>query len=103
MDDIRDKPDIREAEEKIHNIAKFGSIILSHHCSRDSMGERGYDTNDLYKVLSEGKINDPPEYDEEYCDWKFKVEGKAIEGDEAVVITVIQSHRELFCITIWPK
>ena len=102
MDDIKDIPDIEEAEKEIHNIAKFASIILSPHC-RDRMRKRDYDINDLYNVLSKGKINTPPEYDRKHYDWKFKVEGKAIEGDEAIVVTVIQSHRELFCITIMDK
>jgi len=48
-------------------------------------------------------VNEPPEYDKFYHNWKYKVEGKTIEGDKAIVITVILSHRALLAITIMPK
>ena len=100
---IPETPDINEAEKQIRNIAKFGSIIPSYHCFRDSMANRDYDVQDLEKVLLNGKINAPPEYDSKYNNWKFKVEGLTTEDDIAVVVTVIVSHRELFCITIFDK
>ena len=67
------------------------------------MANRDYDVQDLEKVLLNGKINAPPEYDSKYNNWKFKVEGLTTEDDIAVVVTVIISHRELFCVTIFGK
>ena len=98
-----DTPDIKEAEKDIRDIAKLGSIIPSRHCFRDSMAERNYNAQDLSEVLLKGKILEPPVYDEQYGDWKFKVTGITTEEDTAVVVTVIASHRELYCVTIYPK
>ena len=91
------------AQTKIREIAKFGDVILTSHCLLDSMENRSYSIHDVDLVLKKGTVNEPPEYDKFYHNWKYKVEGKTIEGDKAIVITVILSHRALLAITIMPK
>ena len=90
----------KEAQETIRGIAKVGSIIPSKHCFYDSMGKRNYSTQDLEFVLKNGEVKKEPEWDNDHSNWKYEVEGKAIEGDKAIVITVILSHRELRAVTI---
>lgn len=92
-----------EAQTKIRDIAKLGSIIPTYHCFCDSMDIRSYSIHDLELVLKKGTVKEHPEYDEKYRNWKYKVEGRAIDGDQAIVITVILSYRELLAITIMPK
>lgn len=58
---------------------------------------------DVEQVLSNGEVREPPEYDKEYDNWKYKVEGNAVEGDKATAVVTIKSHNEIFCITIEPK
>jgi hypothetical protein len=67
------------------------------------MDRRNYTTDDLYFVLKNGKVREEPQWSKKFSNWKYKVEGRAIEGDEAVVITVIISHRELLAVTFMPK
>jgi len=85
MVDNNKKLTLQEAQSKIREIAKLGSVIWTDHFSQ------------------EGTVKEPPEYDEDYRNWKYKVEGKTIDGDIAIVITVILSYRELLAITIMPK
>ncbi|MBW2741144.1 MAG: DUF4258 domain-containing protein [Deltaproteobacteria bacterium] len=81
----------------------MGSVIWTDHFSYDSMNYRNYSSQDIDFILQEGTVKEPPEYDEDYRNWKYKVEGKTIDGDIAIVITVILSYRELLAITIMPK
>ena len=103
MADSNKKLTSKEAQKKIREIAKWGSVIWTRHIFYDSMNDRNYSSQDIDFILREGTVKEPPEYDKDYCNWKYKVEGKAIDGDRAIVITVIQSYRELLAITIMHK
>ncbi len=92
-----------EAQTKIREIAKLGDVILTYHCFFNSMDFRNYSIHDVDLILKKGTVNEPPEYDKFHRNWKYKVEGKTIEGDKAIVITVILSRRKLLAITIKPK
>jgi hypothetical protein len=91
-----------EAESQIRRIAKLGSVILTYHFD-DQAHFRNYDTHDIDYLLSYGKVKKPPVYDEEFGNWKCKVEGNLIDGEKATIIVAILSHRELKCITIMDK
>lgn len=92
----------QRAERKINEIAKLGSIVPTDHLT-DRMDERGYDFQDLEQVLVSGKVKTPAEYDEDYRQWKYKVEGNVIDGEKAIVVVVILSHNEILGITIMDK
>lgn len=105
MVDNNDKLSSKETLDTIRDIAQLGNVILTGHVKR-RMRERDYSIDDIVLILSKGEIIEPPEYDKEYNNWKWKVQGHAIEGDQAAVIVVILSHRELLCLTImfeWEK
>jgi len=103
MVDNNKKLTLQEAQNKIRETAKWGSILWTDHLFYDSMNYRKYSSQDIDFILKEGTVQEPPEYDEDYCNWKYKVEGKTIDGDRAIVITVILSYRELLAITIMTK
>ena len=101
--DITAKLKAEEAERKIREIVKYGSITLSNHCKYERLKNRNYDIHDINLVLSKGKVLEPPEWDSEFNNWKYKIEGNSVEGDKTVVIVAFINHRELLCITIMPK
>jgi hypothetical protein len=103
MTDIMDRLTPEAAQQTIRDIAKFGFVTPSSHCFYDSMGNRNYSTQDLEFILKNGKVKKEPKWNHKHSDWKYEVEGKSIDGDKALVITVILSHRELFAVTIMPK
>ena len=101
-DNDTDRLGPKEAQRKINGIGKLGYIIPTSHLS-DRMEERGYDFQDLEQILSLGKVKDPPEYDEKYEHWKYKVQGNVIDGEKATVVVAILSHNEVLGITIMDK
>lgn len=98
MSDTKTKLSNKDAEKKIQKIVESGNIIFTNHC-REQMKDRTLNTDDLVFLLRNGKINKPPEYDQK--NWKYRVEGKIIDGDECAVITAIVGDNVLLCITAW--
>lgn len=103
MTDTMDRLTPAEAQQKIRDIAKLGFVNRSDHCFFDSMGNRNYSDQDLEFILRNGQVIGEPIWDEKHANWKYEVEGRSIEGDNALIPTVILSHRELLAITIMSK
>ena len=103
MVDTVNKLTAEEAEGLIRDIARFGDVIFSRHCFKDSMRNRNYDDNDLTYVLLNGQVKEPPEFSEKDGDWKYKVEGRLLDGEKTAVFVVIVDHRTLLCVTIMPN
>jgi hypothetical protein len=101
-DSNTDKLEPKNAERKINEIAKLGSISYTAHFF-DRMRERDYDFQDLDLVLSTGKVRKPPEWNSDHNNWKYKMEGNVVEGEKATVVVTILSHNELLCITVMDK
>lgn len=91
-----------KATELINNIAAYADCIidLTGHCQR-KMLERGFDFQDILLILSNGKANSPPEYDKNHKQYKYKVEGSTLDGDDAVIVTIILDSRTLRVVTIY--
>ena len=102
MADTNNRLSISDAQARIREIAKNGFITPSYHCRNDHP-ERNYSLVDVEYILRNGVVTKEPEYDPRHQNWKYRVEGKTIDDDEAVAITVIISHRELNVITVYPK
>ena len=74
----------------------------TYHCKNQSMPKRNVTTPQLIHVLKTGKIIREPEWDNEYNNWKYRVEGVDTEGDDLVAITIIiESDRILKIITVF--
>ena len=91
-----------EAKRRIVFILKGGgSFIPLWHCYQ-RMGERGgisgVSDRDVINVLLHGEIIREPEWDDNHNNWKYRVEGKDIEGDDLTAITVIVD--ETFAIKV---
>ena len=101
MTDINDTGKLtpEKAVSIIREIVQYGDIIPTEHCQK-RMNERHFDMQDIEVILKNGNVFEEPEFDEDYESWKYKVEGRSIEGDRGIVVTAIISHRELLCITI---
>jgi len=77
-----------EAKRKILLILEEGTVDFSAHCRR-RMSDRNVDDLDIVHVLKEGQIIREAEWDEEHGNWKYRVEGTDIEGDDLTSILVI--------------
>ena len=78
-----------EATRKIRLILQEGTIDYSGHCWLERMAERNVSTLDVEHVLAGGQVIREAEWDSDGFNWKYRVEGTDIEGDELTAITVI--------------
>lgn len=91
-----------EAKEKIALILDEGAIELSFHCRSESMRKRGVTMLDIVATLKTGDIRRAPEWDGEHSNWKYRVEGKDIEGDELTAVTlIIETDMQLYIVTVF--
>ena len=90
-----------EAQRKIRLILEEGIVDISVHCRR-RMRERGVDDLDIVCVLEKGQIIREAEWDSNHNEWKYRVEGTDIEGDELTAITVIfEVDLSLLIVTVF--
>jgi len=92
----------KEAKRTILLILEQGYVEYSYHCLQDSMPKRKVTTLDVVSTLQTGQIIRDPEWDEDYQNWKYRVEGVDMETDELTVITVIfAADLTLYIITVF--
>jgi len=90
----------KEAKEKILIILVEGDIIPTDHC-RNEMMKANADVQDVLSVLETGKVS-KHEWDEEHQNWKYRIIGADIDGDELTAITVIvDSDMQLIIVTVF--
>jgi len=91
-----------KATELINKITTYADCIvdLTSHC-QEKMLERGFDFQDILLILSNGTVNSPSEYDKNHNHYKYKVEGSTLDGDDAVIVTIILDSRTLRVVTIY--
>jgi|SRR5262245_40036549 len=90
------------AKQRILLILDEGTWEVSGHCAAERMPERGVTDLDLVNALRTGIIRREPEWEEEYGNWKYRVEGEDTEGNGLVVIVVInEAEMELFIVTVF--
>ncbi|HSL55907.1 MAG TPA: DUF4258 domain-containing protein [Pyrinomonadaceae bacterium] len=77
-----------EAQRKIRLVLKDGTVDFTSHCRR-RMRERGVDDLDVVHLLTNGQIVREAEWDSDHNNWKYRVEGTDVEGDDLTAITVI--------------
>ncbi len=91
-----------EAKDKILFILNDGMLELSVHCRRESMPKREVTMLDVVNALKAGEIRRGPEWDDVHNNWKYRVEGKDIDGDELIAITlIIESDLTLYIVTVF--
>lgn len=57
---------------------------------------------DIIATLKSGEIRRAPEWDDEHGDWKYRVEGEDVEGDELTAITlIIETDMQLLIVTVF--
>lgn len=81
----------------IRDILDYGTVHYSKH-SRDSMNLRNFSDQDIINVLETGNIIDK-EFNEEQGNWKYKISGVDIDGDDGSVVTAVLTAHSQIIIT----
>lgn len=83
-------------------ILNEGIVEVSKHCLMDSMPKRDVDIEDIIAALMNGQIIRQAEWDNNYNNWKYRIEGFDVSKEELTVITIIfSSSLSLFVITVF--
>jgi hypothetical protein len=91
-----------EAKRKILFILDQGIVEPTWHCRAETMPRRGVEMTDLLHALKTGVILRDPEWDDEYDNWKYRVEGEDIDGEDLRAITVIiEADLTLLIVTVF--
>ena len=100
MADNQNKLSNKEALRTIQNIVEYGYVDASAIHFQERLEQECCNYNDLLCILSQGRIKLPPEYDSQHKNWKYAVEGRTIQGDNATIWVAVVSKNKLKCITI---
>ena len=92
----------REATRRIRLILEEGTIDYSGHCWLTRMPQRNVSTLDVEHVLGEGQVVRDAEWDSDYRNWKYRVEGTDVEGDDLTAITVLfEADFSILVVTVF--
>jgi hypothetical protein len=87
--------DYRWAQRRIKRLWDEGNFILHPHARR-RMAERELDALDIQYIIRYGQIT---EHSKPECLWRYKVQGKALDGRKASVLVEIDIH-SLIVVTV---
>ncbi|MFP3869353.1 MAG: DUF4258 domain-containing protein [Syntrophobacteria bacterium] len=93
-----------EAQKTIRGIAwsREGELVLTWHIEKESSPSRDFDFIDVLQVLRTGCVVSEPEYIAEYKNWKCRVVGRDMEGEELTLVVAFDPDKgRLFIITGW--
>jgi hypothetical protein len=85
------EPDLRVA---VARIARYGKVWQTRHAERDRI-DRNVDDDDIqHMLLSAWVLERQPEWSEEHRNWKYRLRGSDIEGDELTLIVVVNTEEQ---------
>lgn len=87
----------------IRRLAQQGHYSFSEHAFDERMVERGFDAEDILKIMALGEIEGPIRPGNKEGEWRCRVVGKlAWTSREAGVVTVVvREARLIFVTTKW--
>jgi hypothetical protein len=89
---VRREPPLTEEALRtaVARIVMYGTIRETLHSARDR-SYRNITERDIIAML-EGKwsLDAPPEWDEQHRNWKYRLKGSDVAGDELVLIVAVQ-------------
>ena len=87
-----------EAQRLVRHCLSDSKVIFGRHF-RDELAADGFDIQDAVAVLRTGQIYNEPEVDVKTREWKYRIEGKSIDGDRLAIVFCFKTIDTCFCIT----
>ena len=91
---------VQEAVDLLRRCLEDGEVIPSAHFRAELAKEKATFV-DVWTILRNGQIYDPPEQDIKTGEWKYRIEGHAADGQWLVVVFCFKSAEQTFLITVW--
>ena len=89
-----------EAVKLLRECVRIGKVILGRHF-RDELANEGLFFPDALRVLKTGQIYDEPEPDPKTGDWKYRVEGREVDGKWLAIVFCFKAVDTAFLITVF--
>ena len=89
-----------EAVKLLRECVRIGKVILGRHF-RDELANEGLFFSDALRVLKTGQIYDEPEPDPKTGDWKYRVEGREVDGKWLAIVFCFKAVDTAFLITVF--
>lgn len=89
----------KQAEAAVRALALDSAKIIVTDHAVERMEDRGFDDTDLFRVLEQGNVMDPPSRTQ-HGDWKCKVVKRLRGTRDTGVVTVIARNDRLIIVTM---
>ena len=89
-----------EAVQLLRECLRTGKIIPGKHF-RDELSREGLILPDALRVLKMGNIFQEPECDPKTGDWKYRVEGREVDGKWLAIVFCFRGTDTAFLITVF--
>jgi Domain of unknown function (DUF4258) len=89
-----------EAVKLLRECLRIGKIIPGKHF-RDELAKEGLILPDALRVLKTGNIFQEPECDPKTGDWKYRVEGREVDGKWLAIVFCFRATDTAFLITVF--
>lgn len=83
--------------EKARKYLNSGNVIPTPHLKK-RMEEKNFNMQDVINIIENGEIPKPPEWNEEFGQFRYVVKGKDIEGIELNLVIAISTKEEMLTI-----
>lgn len=90
--------DETELFELIGDIVNYGFVQPGPHAIK-RMGERGFTMRGVLEILKNGELIGT-EFSEEHQNWKYKIRGIDLDGDEGTTVSAIIGRNTICLITV---
>lgn len=89
-----------EAARLLRECVRIGKIIPGKHF-REELANEGLIFPDALRVMKTGQIYDEPEPDPKTGDWKYRVEGREVDGKWLAIVFCFKAVDTAFLITVF--
>lgn len=87
-----------ELQTAISRIVLYGTYRETRHSAEDRSYRNVSDDDIQFMLRSTWKLVGDPEWDEKHGNWKYKLAGKDIEGDDLVLVVAVNQEEQLITV-----
>jgi hypothetical protein len=99
---LRDGPLTKDqAKAELNRCVEEGAVVYSRHF-RDELAKDDLTTGDVLSVCRSGVVIMAPEKDIRTAEWKYRIEGRTVEGQQMAVVFSFRPGQAVF-ITVFAR
>lgn len=87
--------DLRTA---VSRVILYGTYRETHHSAEDRSYRNVSDDDIQFMLRGPWKLSGKPEWDEVHRNWKYKLSGQDIEGDDLVLVVAVNEEEQMITV-----